>query len=67
MAILRFDALKEARNRTIVSETEPSDELRDFGAHVFDKTAMVQYLPKVASNTLYTLVPTLNRDYCRKT
>ncbi len=56
MAILRFDALKEARNRTIVSETEPSDELRDFGAHVFDKTAMVQYLPKVAVEHLYDAI-----------
>jgi len=56
MAILRFDALKEARNRTIVTETIPSDELTDFGANVFDKNAMIQYLPKVAVEHLYDAI-----------
>jgi glutamine synthetase len=47
MAVLRFDALKEAFNRKAVNVKAPADKTSDyFGKYVFDRNNMRKYLSK---------------------
>lgn len=57
MAILRFKALDEMSKREPVKADLPDKKISDyFGADVFDREKMRQYIPKEAYESLCTAV-----------